>query len=133
MPDFVLYTLVMFSILCTSFTVYYIWNSSFSKMPSAHFIWDQPDKTIFTINILSYFATILINNLIFATCDQFRWKNSCCEDGMPFLSFLALSSGTSLTGLIHLLLNPFSKLSLRSIGYRWWVIQRYFYFPCSVC
>ena len=126
-PNFSPWLLAACSIALTSFTVYYGWNASFSSSPSARFLWNQPDNTIFTVNVLSYLATILVSTLVTATCDQLRWTKCCAEQGMPFLTFLALSSATPVSGLLHLLLSPLPPLVslLRSMGPRLWSLQRY--------
>ena len=60
MPDFWTLTLVVISISVTGFTVYYFWNASIALNPSQHFLWFQPDFTVFTINILSYITTVFV-------------------------------------------------------------------------
>ena len=124
-PNLSVLLLAVGSILLTCFAIYYGWNASLSS--DVRFLWDRPDYTIFTVNLLSYVATLLLTNLITSTCDQLRWKKSCTENGMPFLSFLALSPGTSVLGLIHLLFSPWPRpvLSFRSSGHRIWSLQRY--------
>jgi hypothetical protein len=126
-PNFSPWLLAACSIAVTSFTVYYGWNASFSSTPSAHFLWNRPDNTIFTVNLLSYLATILVGTLVTATCDQLRWTKCCAKEGMPFLKFLALSSATPVSGLLHLLLSPLPPVFslLRSMGPRLWSLQRY--------
>jgi len=60
MPDFWTLTLVVISISVTGFTVYYFWNASIALNSSQHFLWFQPDFTVFTINILSYITTVFV-------------------------------------------------------------------------
>ena len=121
-PNISVLLLAVGSILLTCFTIYYGWNASLSS--DVQFLWDRPDYTIFTANLLSYLATLILTNLVTSTCDQLRWKKSCTENGMPFLSFLALSPGTSVLGLIHLLFSPWPR-PVFSSGHRIWSLQRY--------
>jgi hypothetical protein len=126
-PDFWTLTLVVISISVTGFTVYYSWNASIALNPSQRFLWFQSDATVFTVNILSYIATVFVNALIDATCDDIRWRHSSREKGIPVLSFLALSSATSLWGLIHLLFSPVPRIqsTSQSMSHRLWSLQRY--------
>lgn len=127
-PNFSVLTVMALSITVTSFTVYYSWNASFTSNPSSTFLWNQPDNTIFSINLLSYISTVLVTKLIDATCDQMRWAKSSKTRGMKVLSFLALSPATSVTGLIHLLFSPVPRVAapiIESIGHRLWSFQRY--------
>ena len=129
-PNFSLWTLVAVSVGLTSFSVYYGWNVSFSSLPSTDLLWAQPDTTIFTVNLLSYFTTVLVCSLITSTCDHIRWSKCCQQTGLDYLSFLALSPNTSILGLIHLLCSPSPRVksgvfrnTLR--GHRLWAFQRY--------
>ena len=126
-PDFWTMTLVVISISVTGFTVYYSWNASIALNPSQHFLWFQPNVTVFTVNILSYIATVFVKALIDATCDHIRWRQSSREKGMSVLSFLALSSATSLWGLVHLLFSPVPRIqsTSQSMSHRLWSLQRY--------
>lgn len=125
-PNISILLLMAGSMAITSFIVYYRWNTSFSSNPSARFRWDQPDNIIFTVSLLSHFTVILLSNLITAACDKLRWIKCCTKEGMPFLSFLALSHGTPISGLIQLLFSPVPRLSsFWSLGHRFWALQRY--------
>jgi hypothetical protein len=132
LPSFSTWTMMALSVTVTSFTVYYSWNASFTSHPSSVFLWNQPDNTIFSINLLSYLSTVLVTKLINITCDQVRWAKSCNVKGLSFLSFLALSPATSANGLLHLLISPvprlglrFGSLTLERIMHRLWSFQRY--------
>jgi hypothetical protein len=117
----------------TSFSVYYVWNAGVTSNPSPRFLWERPDYTIFTVGLLSFISTVLINKLISETCEQLRWNKCCKRNGMSFLSFLALSSGTSFERLVHLSLSPFPPASfqrLRTIEHRIWSLQRYIFNLC---
>jgi hypothetical protein len=127
LPNFPVWILLGLSMLITSITVYYCWNASLASSPSARFLWNQPETTVFTINLLSYISTVLVSNLVSYTGDQLRWAKSCREEGFSFLSFLALSSATSVAGLVHLLFSPRPSVnsSKAKIKPRWWSLQRY--------
>jgi len=132
LPSVLTSTLMALSVTVTSFTVYYSWNASFTSDPSSTFLWNQPDNTIFSINLLSYLSTVLVTNLIDITIDQVRWAKSGSPKGLSFLSFLALSPATPTTGLLHLLLSPTPHLGPRlgsftskRVMHRLWSFQRY--------
>ena len=124
LPNFSAWSLIAVSTTVTVFTFYYGWNASFSSTPSAKFLWNQPNNTVFTLNLLSYIATVLVSNLINIICDQLRWSKCCRGKGIPFLSFLALSSGTTFLGLVHFLFSPVPSNG-RRLEHRWWSLQRY--------
>jgi hypothetical protein len=129
-PDLWTMMLLATSISVTAFTVYYSWNASFPLSPVPKFLWLQPDVTVFTVNLLSYLTTITVKALLDATCDHIRWSYSCHEKGMPFLSFIALSSATSFWGLTHLVFSPVPRIrwTYQSMSHRVWSFQRYIAF-----
>lgn len=118
------------AVLLTAFAVYYSWNASLSSTPSTILLWNTPDNTVFTIGLLSYLSMLFVNYLITSTCDYVKWHRSCKGQGIPSLSFLALSSQTSICGLIHLLFSPFPSIkpsTFLSIGHRLWALQRFIF------
>jgi hypothetical protein len=126
-PNVFVWILLTVTTVWTSFAVYYVWNAGVSSNPSPKFLWERPDYTIFTVGLLSFISTLLINKLISETCEELKWKKCYKQKGMPFLSFLALSSATPFEGLVHLLFSPFPRVSfqsLRSIQHRIWSLQR---------
>lgn len=108
----------------TAFTVYYVWNASFNKIPSGRMLWASPEKTIFTVNFLSYLATVLVSGLVSDAYDQFRWIKGRRDKGIDFLSFLALSPSISVPGLCHLMLSPVPRINSKNFGHRLWSLQR---------
>jgi hypothetical protein len=127
-PDFWTWGMVATAISTTSFSVYYAWNAAFRQIPSRQFYGCKQIPPFFTINILSYIATVMFKQLIDTTCDQIRWSRGCQKGGISFLSFLALSSATTTSGLIHLLLSPIPRLSsftTHNLVHRVWSFQRY--------
>lgn len=123
-PDFMIWVLAVIATSVTSFAVYFGWNGSISSTPATVFLWDTPDNPIFAISVLSFLATVFVGHLITMTCDAVRWTKACREQGMYFLSFLAMSSSTSIVGLLHLLFSPTVEFDLRSVRHRWWAFQR---------
>jgi hypothetical protein len=126
-PNCSVWALLTVSVVFTSFTAYYGWNASYSSNPSSKFLWEEPATTVFTVSILSSISTFLVKNLIDATCDQFRWSMCCTKGGMSLLSFLALSSTTSIQGLVHLILSPgllLCRSTIETIEHRLWALQR---------
>lgn len=125
-PNFGIASYVIVSISMTSFTIYYAWNASVRFYPSKRFMFTDPDHTIFMVNLLSYFSTVLVKVLIDITCDQVRWSKCNTKSSLSFLSFLALSSATGVAGLTHLLLSPFPRLTSKGhLQHRLWSLQRY--------
>ena len=83
--------------------------------------------TVFIVNILSYFATVLVHQLINSTCDQVKWGKCFTEKGVSVQIYLALSASTPVSGFIHLLLSPVPKilsLKLKLSSHRWSSLQR---------
>ena len=119
--------LIVGSTLLAVFTVYYVWNSAFDVIPYLRLLWSSPERTIFTINLLSYCATVVISSLVSDTFDQVRWVKSCTKNGIDFLSFLALSPAISILGLCHLFLSPtVPLLNSKFLSHRLWSLQRYY-------
>lgn len=115
------------STLLAAFTVYYIWNSAFDVIPYVRLLWSSPERTIFTINLLSYCVTMVISSLVSDTFDQLRWIKSCTKNGIDFLSFLALSPAISVPGLCHLVLSPtVPLLNSKFLNHRLWSLQLYY-------
>jgi hypothetical protein len=130
-PDLGIWSVSGLTIVLVCFAIYYSWNASLSSTPSALLLWNAPDNTIFTIGLLSYLSTLFVNYLITSVSDYVGRNRASTHDGIAFLNFLALSSQTSIWGLIHLIISPFPPithgpfLSTSSIGHRLWALQRF--------
>ena len=120
------------SVLVTASTFGFAWNSS---APHAQFrlIWENPQYTIFTINLLSHVTVLFLESLVSVACDNLRWSLCSRSIGMTLLDFIALAGSTSPLGLTQLLfarsagettVTGFAE-RLRNISYRHWSAQRY--------
>ena len=96
------WALAVVSITFSMFTLVYAWNSSSDSPTLPHLLWSNPQRTIFTINLLYYVTSRVLNKLFLAGCDYLRWSLSC-GGGVSLSKFLALSPTISLLGLVQLL------------------------------
>ena len=110
------------------FTLFYTWNASFPFV--RRILWQDPNTSIFTINILSHITLLWLESLIRISFDNMKWKLSCRRDGISPLEFAALAESTGPVGLIRLLFYRSAKKansvdSGRKLNYHFWSIQRY--------
>jgi hypothetical protein len=69
-------------------------------------LWNDPQITIFTINLLSHLTVLLMEEFIATANDNLRWKLCSRYGGISLIDFLALAGSTSFIGLIQLLFSP---------------------------
>jgi len=129
-PTWVLATITTITVLCT---LLYAWGALIPIIRG--FLWGDPQKTIFTINLSSYITALFLDSLIGAACDNMRWA-LCCNGqvGASMLDFLALAGSTTTFGLVRLLFSRKVKLVAdedlgwtywQRTSFRFWSAQRY--------
>ena len=114
-------------------TVIYAWNASLSSSPLRRIMWNDPQKTIFTINLLSQVTVLLLSALSITACDNMRWRLCSRSTGMSLLSFIALAGSSSLHGLVQILFSRTTQkhtIDLKTswygcASYRLWCTQRW--------
>jgi hypothetical protein len=115
--------------ICIFFTVFFAFNCSLDRPLSQKFTFQKPERSILVLNILSQLSMFLLAELTIGVFDMIRWAQASSESGLPALTFIILSSATSITGVLYLLLASvpgISKLSdAANKGLRVWGSQRY--------
>jgi len=132
-PSFSVWSHLASATVVASFTIYYAWNACFRINPRDTFLFNNPDNTIFTINLLSFMSTLLVKELIYISLDQLRWI-LCSRRRLTVLEFLALSPATGTIGLVQLLASPVPH-PLRhknTIRHRLWSLERLFHLTSLV-
>lgn len=95
--------LATFSTVVAVFTVIYAWNATTVIQSLQRILWENPQTTILTINILSHITVLLLDVLISTSCENLRWMYCTRPNGLALLDFLALSGSTSVMGLFQIL------------------------------
>jgi hypothetical protein len=76
--------------------------------------------TILILRILSELTTTALGLTLAFTIERVQWRLIIRERGQPFLSFLGLSPGTGVFGLVRLL----GRRGPIMASWRWWSISR---------
>lgn len=113
----------------TVFTLFYAWEASMPSNTFRALLWNNPQNTIFVINLLGHFSVLFLELLIVTACDNLRWSLS--RTGTSLLNFTSLTGSTSWLGLIQLLFSRKPRthvkksFNFRNSSYRFWSAQRY--------
>ena len=122
---------VLLACASVSFTVFFAYNSSLEIPVTERLIWTKPQNTILTINILSQVTLVLLSDLIMNSFECIRWAMICSKSGIPILTFLSLSSSTSLVGVLKIIFEGFrTRCGCKIIpaSPRVWGYQRWHWF-----
>jgi hypothetical protein len=85
------------------FTIYFAYNSSLAIPQSPSLIFSRPQNTIVALNILAQVSMMLLGQLTNGSFDRLRWGLASTRTGVPALSFFALASSTTYTGVLMML------------------------------
>lgn len=123
--------LAVIAVMTAIFASLYSWEAAMPSHTLRAMLWDNPQNTIFTINLVSHFTMQFLEILITTACDNLRWEQS--RRGISLLDFTVLAGTTTWLGLLQVLFARCPRkddegnfwVNLRQSSYRFWSIQRY--------
>lgn len=110
------------TILLSTFSIFYAYEALLSERPVLGPLLLSPSRTVLFIPILTQILVHLFKTLFHALFQMMRWQMASRETGVELTTFLALSAGTSMLGVLHLL--------KERGGHRVWAVQRYVLLEC---
>lgn len=112
---------------CLAFTVFFAYNSSMEHPVSTTLIFQNPERSILALNVLSQITIFCLAELTTSVLEATRWAFACGASGASALTFLSLSRATSLIGVLCLLMgNGSTPYKVEKDGHRLWGGQRYY-------
>ena len=110
------YLLFLATFVCVVGTICYLFISS-----SSHpLVLSKPATTIFILNLATTVSVFLMSEMINQVFESLRWNLVARRTGAGIATFLSLGGGTSLLGVVRLM------LSNQKVGHRKWCGQRYY-------
>ena len=114
--------------LCMAFTIFFAYNSSMERPVSIAFIFQNPERSILALNVLSQVTIFFLSELTTSVLEATRWAFACSASGASAFTFLSLSRATSLVGVLCLLMGSGpTPYKFERDGHRVWGGQRYFH------
>ena len=122
---FLPWMLVLLSASWIIFTFYFAYNCTVHDPPSPSLVFAKPEKTILLLSLLSQGTIFLLGELSAAVLEAVRWARCSSQSGITAFSFLVLSRGTGLAGVLRLLWKTNSGSSSVSMNcHLVWALQR---------
>ena len=107
------------------FTFYFAYNCTVHDPPSPSLVFAKSSRTILLLSILSQGTIFLLGELSATIFEAVRWARCSSERGITAFSFLVLSRGTGLAGVIRLLWKTNAGWPALSMnGHCIWALQR---------
>lgn len=111
------FSLAFAALILSVFSFYYSYEALLSPDPALGKLNFPPPTTIFVINVLSQGVVWMLMLFFSSVFVLLRWNFASRTSGVPLTTFLALSPGTTLSGVVRL---------LHTRGpHQWWCAQRY--------
>ena len=114
------WTLVAFLVIV--FTIIYAYNATRSSPFAPALLFNNPSYTITVLNILSHVTVFALQTLTSGLFETIRWVFAA-RNGVPALTFVSLSSGTSFLGVLYLLFRGNHSVA-RGMSHHLWGFQR---------
>jgi hypothetical protein len=98
--------LSVLAILLLTFSTWFIYIEFVSKKKPPQLLELSASRTVFTVTALSHANIYLIVPLVEQSLEALRWSLASRSQGVSALSFVSLSGGTGILGLVNLLRVP---------------------------
>lgn len=109
-----------------SFTFFFACNISAETPVASDLIFDQPQRSVLALNILSQISMFLLYELTTSLLESIRWTLACSRSGTSAFTFLILSRATNNIGILSLVMSKGSTpRKIQKDGHRLWGTQRY--------
>jgi hypothetical protein len=105
---------------------WYLYQSLVSEEPHLGPLLLSPSRTLLVVTILSQGTALLLTAYFASVFDRLRWRFVATGDGVSIVTFISLSSATSLIGIIKLLIYARPRRHLI------WTCQRFDPQLCSI-
>jgi len=112
------------TIICTVFTIIYAYNASLASPFCPGILPSDPSQTIRILNILSHVIVFLLQTLTAGLFETIRWVFAA-RNGVTAFTFMSLSSGTSILGVLYLLFRRANSSLNWTTSHHIWGFQRY--------